>query len=169
MATSLVKDIYQMLCSKYPNRNIYVIGDQHFFHSNIINYTRSNFANVLEMNQYIIDKHNEVVNKDDIVIFLGDFCFKKDSIQDVVRQMNGHKYLILGNHDSLDLVKKYPVLGFEKVFTTPIKIGNIYLSHEPLMNDEVNDLQFKLITNEFLKHDSRTNYHGHIHSNDKDN
>lgn len=164
MNTTFCQDIYQMLCKKYPNRKIYVIGDQHFFHNNIINYTRANFSNVLEMNQYIIKMHNETIDKDDIVIFLGDFCFKKEFTRNILGQMNGHKYLILGNHDPLDLVKYYPSLGFEGVYTTPIKIGDNYLSHEPLSEGEREDLQFQIILNEFKKCAMATNYHGHIHT-----
>ncbi len=166
MITSFAQDIYQMLCQKYPNQNIYVIGDQHFFHSNIIQYTRNQFSDVLEMNQYIIQKHNAVVQKEDIVILLGDFCFKNDYMKDALSQMNGHKYFILGNHDSVDLIKRYPNLGLEGVFLNPIKIENAYLSHEPLMHDQRSDLQFQLIVNEFQKYADKVNYHGHIHYDD---
>ena len=151
MAVSYANDIYQMLCQKHPNRNIYIIGDQHFFHNNIIQYTRHQFLNVLEMNQYILKKHNEVVGTEDVVLLLGDFCFKNDSIKNILAEMNGYKYLILGNHDSMDLVKRYPNLGLEGVYVMPIKIGDMYLSHEPLMYGERNDLHFKLIVDEFKK------------------
>ncbi len=163
MASSMTQDIYKMLCQKHPNQNIYVIGDQHFFHSNIINYTRKEFSDVLEMNQHIIKQHNETVGKDAIVIFLGDFCFKNSYIKEALSQMNGHKYLILGNHDSVDLVKHYPSLGFESVFVMPIKMDDIYLSHEPLIEGEKDNLQFNLIVNEFQKSIHKLNYHGHIH------
>ena len=66
MLISFCQDIYPMLCKKFPNRKIYLISDHHFYHDKIIKYSR---------NQYIIDSHNEIVNEDDIVIFLGDFCF----------------------------------------------------------------------------------------------
>lgn len=155
-----------MLCEKYPNRKIYVIGDQHFYHINIVKYSRSQFSDVLEMNHYIIEMHNRVVDKEDICIFLGDFCFKNSAVKDILERMNGHKYLILGNHDSINLIKNYPNLGFEGVFTMPIKINDHYLSHEPLSDGERNDLQFKLIVDEFKKHSKGVNFHGHIHTND---
>lgn len=155
-----------MLCRKYPNRNIYIIGDHHFFHNNIIHYTREDFSSVLDMNEYIINVHNGTVGKEDIVIFLGDFCFRKDFIKDILTKMNGHKYLILGNHDHEDLIKSYPTLGFEGVYSTPIKMGSDYLSHEPLVQGERSDLQFQIITNEFKKCSTAVNYHGHIHSSD---
>lgn len=166
MKISFCQDIYQMLCRKYPNRKIYVIGDQHFYHKNIIYYTRGNFSSTLEMNEYIIKLHNETVGKEDIVIFLGDFCFKNSCIEKILSCMNGHKYLVLGNHDSYNLVKNYPLLGFEGVFTTPIKIQDKYLSHEPLVEGEKKDLYFEGISNEFKKNSNGINYHGHIHNHE---
>lgn len=169
MFTSFCKDIYQMLCKRHPNKNIYLISDQHFFHSSIIKYTRNNFSNILEMNQYIIDIHNDTVGKDDIVIFLGDFCFKNSSIKEVLNKLNGYKYLILGNHDSENMIKNYHNLGFESIFTTPIKLKEDYLSHEPLVDDERTDLQFHIILNEFKRQSKGINYHGHIHTKDSFN
>lgn len=167
MTNSLFMNIYQMLCEKYPNRNIYVISDHHFYHNNIINYTRSNFANVDEMNNYIINKHNEIIAKEDIVLFLGDFCFKNNAIKEILERLNGHKFLILGNHDQEDLIKNYPSLGFENVFLNPIKIQNNYFSHEPLIKGEREDLHFQLLVNEFLKSSDGINYHGHIHTKEE--
>ena len=77
------KDISESLAKKYPDRKVYVISDQHFDHKNIISMTINNLFNsndidnsINKMNEYIINKHNEVVGKDDIVIILGDFSFK---------------------------------------------------------------------------------------------
>ncbi len=159
------QDIYDMLCRRHPGSKIYVIGDHHFFHKNIIEYTRSEFDNIEAMNEHIINAHNEVVGKDDIVIFLGDFCFKNSMIGPFCASMNGHKYLILGNHDLGSLEKRYHSLGFEGVYTTPIKINNGFLSHEPLIKGEKNDLTFQGILSEFVNYDGGVNYHGHIHEN----
>lgn len=163
MSKSICQDIYSILCQKHPNKKIYIIGDQHFYHNNIIEYTRENFHDVTEMNEYIINIHNQTVSKDDIIIFLGDFCFKKHFIKSILSQLNGHKYLILGNHDPKDIIKSYPTLGFEGVFITPVKIKESYLSHEPLQNNEKNELQTQLILNEFVHSPNAINYHGHIH------
>ena len=157
------KDIYNMLSRKYPNRNIYLISDEHFFHENIIDYGRSQFADVKQMNEYIIQKHNETVGPEDIVIFLGDFSFKKGKIKELLARLNGHKYLVLGNHDKSAIVKSYPLLGFEGVFTMPIRLDNAYLSHEPLVANQNSNPTFKLIEAEFKKVIGAHNYHGHIH------
>lgn len=137
MLNSFCQDIYPTLCKKFPNRNIYLISDYHFYHDKIIQYSRNLFSNVLQMNQYIIDSHNEIVNDEDIVIFLGDFCFNNGETSSILNKLNGHKFLILGNHDSEKLLKKYPTLGFEGVFASPVRLQGDYLSHEPLSWGEI--------------------------------
>ena len=163
MSYSCYKDIYKILCERHPNRKIYVISDHHFYHSNIISYHRTEFDNIFEMHEHIINKHNSIVGSDDIVIFLGDFCFKKAAIKSFLEQMNGHKYLLLGNHDSNDLINCYGKLGFEGIFTNPVKINDAYLSHNPLQKDEMDNVNFQLLVKEFNKSNG-FNYHGHIHT-----
>ena len=53
----------------------YVISDTHFNHSRILEYCQRPFDNVEEMNEVIINNWNKVINEDDIVYVLGDFCF----------------------------------------------------------------------------------------------
>lgn len=156
------KDIYNYLCDKHPNKNIYVISDQHFYHANIINYTRNNFSSVEDMNNYIINKHNSIINNDDIVIFLGDYSFKKNVIGELNSKLNGYKYLILGNHDQIKLLGDFNEVGFEDCFSTPVRINNVYLSHEPLINNSENTINLTILANEFKKF-GEYNYHGHIH------
>lgn len=171
MAISYFKDIYEVLSQKHPNRKIYVIGDHHFFHENIIKYERPEFSNVDEMNQRIIEAHNSVINPDDIVIFLGDFSFSgnKEILKNIISQMNGHKYLLMGNHDRNSLIKKFGELGFEGIFTTPVKMNNTYLSHEPLNTEEEKDFHFKLLVKSFNSNPKAYNYHGHIHTTEGSN
>jgi len=80
----------------------FAIGDTHFNHKNIlkpecepIRKKLLGCETVEEMNQKIIERWNDVVGKNDLVYHLGDFSF---GVFDA-RQLNGHKILILGNHD----------------------------------------------------------------------
>lgn len=166
MLETYYKDIYKLLSKRHPNSKIYVISDHHFYHSNIINYERPQFSDVLQMNEHIINSHNSVVNDNDIVIFLGDFSFKKVAIKDILSRMNGHKYLLLGNHDKEDLTKSYGKLGFEGIFTNPVRLNGDFLSHQPLSLDDTDmPVNFKILVKEFNSSDG-TNYHGHIHTAD---
>ena len=104
------KDISDLLAKKYPDRKVYVISDHHFDHKNIIFHTRSNFisndldTSVTDMNNHIITNHNSVVSDDDIVLILGDYSFKTgiERLTELTSKLNGHKFLVLGNHDNLE-------------------------------------------------------------------
>jgi len=73
------------------------IADEHFGHTNIIKYANRPFDNVEEMDETIIQNHNEVVRKGDIVIHAGDFSFKPREAY--VRRLNGSHVFLKGNHD----------------------------------------------------------------------
>ena len=83
---------------------ILFIGDTHFNHKNIIEYTsRTRWfepKDTMSMESEIILRWNEVVKPEDIVYHLGDFAFgDQEEIKRLVKQLNGKIRLILGNHD----------------------------------------------------------------------
>lgn len=79
---------------------IWFTSDQHFSHSNIIDYCNRPFDDVNEMNEEIIDRHNEVVGPNDTVYNLGDFAFFRNAdITEWIDLLNGKQVFIKGNHD----------------------------------------------------------------------
>ena len=79
----------------------YYIADTHFGHANIIRLCRRPFADAEEMDTAIIDNWNAVVTDSDDVYILGDFCYKSAHPSSwYLRQLNGRKHLITGNHDT---------------------------------------------------------------------
>ena len=120
------------------NVNIFFIGDNHFDDESIITFANRTFLNKEEMNQYMLNQWNEIIGADDIVYIVGDFVFEKYSVKtaDIISQLNGHKVLIRGNHDTLS-DDEYFELGIEKIYDYPIILDNFYIiSHEPMfMND----------------------------------
>lgn len=83
--------------------NLY-ISDLHFGHANAIKFENRPFANVDEMDRCMIQLWNNRVSADDDVYILGDFCFKSGKTPDwYLRQLKGHKHLIIGNHDKITL------------------------------------------------------------------
>ena len=75
-------------------------ADHHFDHTNIIKYANRPFACKEVMNIEMINRHNSVVAPDDDVYFIGDFSFCQPAkTVDILKQMNGRKYFIPGNHD----------------------------------------------------------------------
>lgn len=79
-------------------RNIWFTSDCHYGHANIIDYCKRPFRNVQEMDEALIANYNALVQPDDMVYFLGDFCFSREP-KKIFDRLNGKKHLILGNHD----------------------------------------------------------------------
>lgn len=80
--------------------NIWFTSDNHFFHKNCIKYSNRPFKDVEEMNNILISNWNNLVHKDDIVIFVGDFALaSKMHIKETRDKLNGDILLIKGNHD----------------------------------------------------------------------
>ena len=79
---------------------LFVTSDTHFNHTNIIKYCNRPFADVGEMNETLIRNWNNVVDDEDFVIHCGDFGLgKMDKLPSLIQRLNGHKILVVGNHD----------------------------------------------------------------------
>ena len=58
------------------------------------------FADVTEMNEYMIEKWNNKVTKSDTVVILGDLSLgKATETNELVHRLKGKLCLITGNHD----------------------------------------------------------------------
>lgn len=116
----------------------YYIADLHFFHESLnTQMDKRGFASVEEMNEYMIKQWNKKVRIQDEVVILGDFSMGKGvETNEILRRLNGKKYLIEGNHDKflgdrkfdktlLKWIKPYEELKDNK--------RKIVLSHYPIM------------------------------------
>lgn len=83
--------------------NILFTSDTHYFHDNIIKYCNRPYKDVDEMNWALVKNWNDKVRPEDTVYHLGDVAFrfqeKFEEICNILRNLNGKKILILGNHD----------------------------------------------------------------------
>lgn len=83
---------------------MFFVSDNHYFHRNIQKFcpdTRRG-SDVLEMNELMIQAHNERVGRNDVVFFLGDFSFgQAKETKEVLLRLNGQKHFIIGNHDKV--------------------------------------------------------------------
>ena len=74
---------------------IFVTGDQHFDHANILRYCHRDFKDVDVMNAWLIDEWNRVVHKFDTVYHLGDFLFGNiERANDLFAQLNGEIHVL---------------------------------------------------------------------------
>lgn len=134
------------------SRDIWVISDTHFGHTNIIKYCDRPFKSVEEMDDTIIKNWNSVVRDGDIVYHLGDVYMGK--APGFLNNLKGRKRLILGNHDNgrdqllqrvfqkIDVWRMFPEFG-------------LLLTHVPVHTNT-------------LSEKCPVNVHGHIHNNEKD-
>ena len=78
----------------------FYISDWHYAHANCIAFDNRPFKDVGEMNAELVRRWNERVGKGDLVYVLGDmfWCKSSDAIP-VLKELNGTKFLIKGNHD----------------------------------------------------------------------
>lgn len=103
------------------------------------------------MEQSLITCWNLVVGADDNVLVLGDFILvERERAPEIVARLNGHAYLLRGNHDRWRSDQWFKEAGFVDVYHDPITVGNIVFSHKPLSTRELGD---------------RFNVHGHVHRN----
>jgi len=113
----------------------YITADPHFYHDPIIEICNRPFKTGHQMHKEIIRRFNNRVTNNDNLYIVGDFSYSKDKepIRRLVEKLNGHKHLILGNHDKLNPFD-YLEIGFESVHTSlEIKtpFGDYILVHDP--------------------------------------
>ncbi len=149
-------------------------ADQHFGHTNIIDYCGRPFASVSEMNEALIERWNARVREDDTVWVLGDVAMGPiDESLAAVRRLAGRKILVAGNHDrcwyghgerAFEWMDRYLDAGFDEIVqgSPAIEIDgvSVVLSHFPYEGDS-------RATDRYVEHrppdDGRWLLHGHVH------
>ena len=133
----------------------FAISDTHFLHANVLKFMNGDsklrpFNSLEEMHEYMIQKWNSVVRPQDYVYHLGDVTFQyNDLFNNIMSRLNGHKRLIVGNHDKI----KNPALHiwFDKILLwRGWREHNFTMSHMPLKKGHFRDGEF--------------NVHGHVHA-----
>lgn len=116
----------------------YYIADTHFFHGNLnTKMDCRGFENVEAMNQYMLERWNKKVRKNDEVIILGDLSWgKAEETNELLEKLHGRLYLIQGNHDRYLKDKAYNASRFEWIKPYEELQDNkrkVVLCHYPIM------------------------------------
>lgn len=135
---------------------VWICSDTHFGHFNIIRYCNRPYNGIEQMDSALIHNWNEVVADDDIVFFLGDFCFAKTAESKITTwrlttALKGHKIIVKGNHDFKQLT--YTELGWDyECYQELVLFDRFSFRHRPddLIKDSPN---FDFI------------FYGHVHNN----
>lgn len=135
----------------------FYVADVHFGHKNILKFENRPFKDTDEMDREYIRRWNSKVRPGDEVYILGDLSFHKGpKTMEILKELNGMKFLIVGNHDHLFLAdKEFDQSMFRWIKDTAmIKDGGyrISLFHYPIQ-----------VWNE--QHHGSLHFYGHVHSN----
>ena len=134
--------------------DIWFVSDTHFGHKNTFaKFKRDDgtplrpFNSVEEMDETMITNWNSVVKPQDKVYHLGDIHMDYKVQHNILRRLNGHKRLHLGNHDMCPH-KDYLQYFEEIIGSKVLQKQGLVLSHIPLHPEALT----KWI-----------NVHGHVH------
>ncbi len=150
------------------NRNIWVISDTHFNHSNILTFKDSvgkptrNFSDVNEMNECMLDNWNDTVNPGDIVYHLGDVLFgydKQEWMEKNFAKLPGRKRLVVGNHDNIKMLAPFfkKVTLWRHLLLENMPHGLLF-THTPAHPTTLGE-------KDRFGENNLINVHGHIHQN----
>lgn len=148
---------------------VWVWSDQHYGHNNILGFSNRPYPNLDLMHKCMLLNHNDYVEPNDICIWVGDVAFLgTTAANELIRQHNGYKILILGNHD----ISKSNVKGLDfdeihllKHINFEYGYGQTYdfvFTHYPCKNFD--DRTFNIHGHEHVAH-MYTNTHQHINVN----
>lgn len=133
------------------------IADLHFGHKNIISYDNRPFSSVEEMNEVMIELWNETVKKCDLTYVIGDFCWSQtyEDWEEIINRLHGQIFIIKGNHDRSDILKKLHKNGFIAGW-----------SHQEIVNDDKNKVVLNHSPMPFFINQHRDGWahlYGHVH------
>ena len=132
----------------------FVYSDPHLQHDNIYNFidsqgrfVRPEFNNAAEGDAEMILRWNQTLTPQDHIWVLGDIGWGPN-VPEIIKSLNGHKRLVMGNHDTRD-PREYREMGFQKVVGCHRYSRKIWMTHIPMAIEGIDD--------------GVVNIHGHIH------
>lgn len=150
------------------SKDIWLVSDTHFFHSNILKFTDDNgefirgklFDTVEQMNECMLENWNSVVKPGDKVYHLGDVMMgSKEEFLKFWPKLHGSKRLIVGNHDDIKWMAQQELFAKIQMWRMFTEFG-LLLSHVPIHES---GLRRGSPTDETAP--MLLNIHGHIHQN----
>ena len=161
--------------SKNKNKILFS-SDLHFWHTNVIVFDKRPFLfddnlgypkdlkdksnlDVESMNETLIENWNNVVEPNDVVFYLGDFCWRgKTTHQEILDRLNGKIYFIMGNHDD------YKVLSSLDRFEMIADYIDLWVQYGEEKDDRVQICLFHYAIDGWdRQHHGSWHIHGHSH------
>lgn len=153
--------------------SVFFTSDLHLGHARIVELCQRPYSSVDEMNQAIIGNWNTTVGRNDVVFVLGDVALGRlDDTLQLVRQLNGRKHLVPGNHDKCwpghkrirpKDIARYVDVGFEIEYRHTYHPGlGAHLCHFPRTGDSQDEDRF--VNHRPHLPDDEWLIHGHVHN-----
>ena len=113
---------------------IWFSADWHLGHEGILKHqVGRQFADTVEMDTVLLDNINSVVEPNDTLFFLGDFCWRASRAGHYRQRINVKKlHVCRGNHDAVSLSKH--VSRMELMLFIQVNDIKFHLSHYPLLS-----------------------------------
>ena len=146
-------------------------SDTHFGHRNIIPYCKRPFASLEEMELELIRRWNFLVQPLDTVYHLGDVSFHGAiETERILKQLQGNKVLVMGNHDRKWTNTKWKRMGFEETvgwnYMIQFQGQSVAMSHFPYDGGYEDGRDF---SHHQIKDEGLPLLHGHVHMGWKQN
>lgn len=114
---------------------IYFTSDLHLGHNKDFLYKVRGFNSIEEHDETIVKNINSIVSDEDELYILGDLILNnQEKGLKLLKQINGQKTVILGNHDTSHKIELYKSLGIRCVYAEFVKYHKyrFILSHYPM-------------------------------------
>lgn len=124
---------------------IYFTSDLHFGHDKEFLWGARGFASSQEHDEAVIERINSIVKPNDRLYILGDMMLGNDTESGIkkVKQLNGIKVFLYGNHDTETRIQRYRTehLMVEDGLAMRYQFGKFHfiLSHYPTMTANIGD------------------------------
>jgi len=119
--------------------DFFITSDTWFGRKEIINIAnRNDFKTIEEMNSSIVKRWNKKVKKDDVVFHLGNFAWDPVTAANILEQLNGKIFFILGNSDFalVEVIKNFDNCSILDFDILDVELDtykyDLVLSHYPL-------------------------------------
>lgn len=100
----------QRIDIKDGKTGLYFTSDFHLFHTNVLRFDKRPYKDVFEMHEDIVEKWNDMIDKNDVVYYIGDLSFAKAhemrEVERIINELNGKIHFIMGNHDDFGGIRK---------------------------------------------------------------
>lgn len=134
---------------------IYYTADLHFGYEKILQAAHRPFSTIEEMDACLIENWNSVVSANDTVYVVGDMSYNHAQFpSQYLLELNGHKHLIRGNHDT----------GMDD----QQRLFDYFESVSDFLEIEDRDIHITLCHYPIIYMQSGYMIHGHLHNTPKD-